>query len=57
MDPISISAIIVSSISAIGTIIIGIIQILQSNAELKLSCFNSECCLDENDEHTSIRVD
>lgn len=44
MDPLSISALVISCVSTIGTIVLGILQILKKNS---LSCnhfFKSNCC-------------
>lgn len=45
IDPVSISAIIIASVSALGAIVIGIIQALRGGFNCSAaSCLTSDCC-------------
>lgn len=57
MDPITITAIIVSVVSAVGTVVLGVLQILKGGLNCSSSsCLNSECCSPDLDIHDNENV-
>lgn len=48
LDPLSISAIVISSITVVGTIVVAILQILKGGWDCSgSSCLSSDCCSKE----------
>ena len=57
MEPISISALVISIVSTVGSIVVAIIQIFQNGIDCQThSCLRSNCCNSEMDIHDNEEV-